>query len=167
MGSALTVRVRREQGCAIITIAGEVDIATVAQLSERLSELAASGRPLIADLDQVTFIDAAGIGTLVKVAGRCAAYGASLRVVCAQPQTRRLFRITKLDQYLKVSRTIADALQLIADGDGPGTDGPASGNSGFSAFPQRTPDSAPGECRPGRRVSSKLSAVPLGRHHRR
>ena len=116
MGSALTVRVRREQGCAIITVAGEVDIATVAQLRERLAELAGSGCPLIADLDQVSFIDAAGLGVLAAAAGRSAAHGASLQVVCAQRRTRRLFRITKLDRYLAVSRTVADALEHITAG---------------------------------------------------
>jgi anti-anti-sigma factor len=117
MSSALTVRVRREQGCAILTVAGEVDIATVAQLRDRLSELAGSGCPLIADLDQVRFIDAAGLGALAAAAGRSAAHGTTLRVVCAQRRTRRLFRITRLDRYLAVSCTVAEALELIAAGD--------------------------------------------------
>ena len=53
MAEALTIRVRRERDCPIVTVAGEIDIATVTQLRERLFELAAGGRPLIADLDQV------------------------------------------------------------------------------------------------------------------
>jgi anti-anti-sigma factor len=42
-----------------VTVAGEVDITTATRLRERLLELAASGRPLVADLDQVRFIDSA------------------------------------------------------------------------------------------------------------
>ena len=61
MGEALTIRVGREQGYATVTVAGEIDIANVARLRERLFELAASGQPLIADLDQVSFIDSAGL----------------------------------------------------------------------------------------------------------
>jgi anti-anti-sigma factor len=57
MGEALTIRVRREQGYPIVAVAGEVDIATVTQLRERLFGLAASGRTLVVDLDQVSFID--------------------------------------------------------------------------------------------------------------
>jgi len=52
MGEALAIRVGRGQGYATVTVAGEIDIATVARLRERLFELAASGQPLIADLDQ-------------------------------------------------------------------------------------------------------------------
>ena len=58
----LTVEIRDEPGHVLITVAGEVDIATVPQLQERLAASAASGRPLIVDLDLVTFIDAAGPG---------------------------------------------------------------------------------------------------------
>ena len=37
MGEALNIQVRREQGYAIVAVAGEVDIATVTRLRERLS----------------------------------------------------------------------------------------------------------------------------------
>ena len=62
MDEALTIGVRRERDYAIVTAAGEIDIATGAGLRERLSELAASGRPLVVELDQVSFIDSAGLG---------------------------------------------------------------------------------------------------------
>ena len=45
MGEALTIEVRHEQGYAIVTAAGEIDISTATPLRERLFELAASGRP--------------------------------------------------------------------------------------------------------------------------
>ena len=57
MGEALTIEARHERGYPIVTVAGEIDIATAARLRERLFELAAGGRPLVTDLDQVRFID--------------------------------------------------------------------------------------------------------------
>jgi anti-anti-sigma factor len=71
----LTVEVRQEPGHVLVTVAGEVDIATVPQLRERLAAPAASGRPLIVDLDWVTFLDAAGLGVLARAASRAAAHG--------------------------------------------------------------------------------------------
>ena len=68
MGKALTIRARREPGYVVVTVAGEVDIATVAQLRERLAALAVSGVPLVANLDQVSFIDATGLGALAGAA---------------------------------------------------------------------------------------------------
>ena len=123
MGEALTIRVGREQGCATVTVAGEIDIATVARLRERLFELAASGQPLIADLDQVKLpSDSAGLAALVGAARRAAAHGASLHVICTRPRTRQLFRLAGLDRQIPLARTLDEALESAA---APGT--PASG----------------------------------------
>jgi anti-anti-sigma factor len=114
MSEALTIRVRREPGYAIAAAAGEVDIATVSSLRECLFELAASGQPLIADLDEVTFIDSAGLAALVGAAKRSTANGGVLHVVCARPQTRQLFRLTGLDGQIPLSPTLAEALESLA-----------------------------------------------------
>ena len=114
MGKALTIRVRREQGYAIVAVAGEVDIATVTRLRERLFDLAASGRTLVVDLDQVSFIDSAGLAALVGAARRAAARGASLQVVCSRSRTRQLFRLTGLDGQVPLARSLAGALESMA-----------------------------------------------------
>jgi anti-sigma B factor antagonist len=116
MDKSLTIQARREPGYVVVTVAGEVDIATVARLRERLSALAAGGLPLVADLDQVSFMDATGLGALAGAARRAAAHGASLYVVCARPQTRRLFRVTGLDRQIPLVRDLAEALQALGAG---------------------------------------------------
>ena len=77
MGEALTIEARHERGCAVVTVAGEIDIATATRLREGLAGLAAGGRPLVADLDRVRFIDSAGLAALVGAASRAAAHGGS------------------------------------------------------------------------------------------
>ena len=114
MGEALTIRVRRDRGYAIVAVAGEVDIATVTRLRESLFELAASGRTLVVDLDQVSFIDSSGLAALVGAARRAAAHGASLQVVCDRPRTRQLFRLTGLDSQIPLARTLDRALESLA-----------------------------------------------------
>jgi len=113
MGEALTIEARQERGYPIVTVAGEIDIATAAGLRERLSELAASGRPLVADLDQVRFIDSAGLAALVGAANRAAAHGGSLHVVCGRPRVRQLFRLSGLDRRLPPARTLDEALNAL------------------------------------------------------
>jgi anti-sigma B factor antagonist len=134
MDKALTIRVRRGPGHTILTAAGEVDIATVARFRGRLFALAGEGRPVIADLDQVSFIDASGLGALVGAARRAAAHGTSLHVVCARAQTRQLFHLTGLDRQLHLAHTLTEALQALT---APGTPAcelpqpaPASGTPG-------------------------------------
>src|SRR5207247_2932783 len=94
MGEALTIEVRHEQGCAILTVAGEIDISTVTPMRERLFEVAASGAPLVVDLEQVSFIDSVGIAVLVGAAKRAAMHGGTLQVACALPKIRQLVRLT-------------------------------------------------------------------------
>ena len=105
---ALSVRVRHEPGYVLITVAGEVDFASAAGLRERLFTLASAGRPLVADLDRVSFIDAAGLGVLAGAARQAAAHGAGLRVVCARRRVRRLFGLTHLDQAVPVAESLAE-----------------------------------------------------------
>jgi anti-sigma B factor antagonist len=116
MAKALTIRARREPGYVIVSVAGEIDIATVARLRERLTALAVGGLPLVADLDQVSFIDATGLGALAVAARQAAAHGVSLHVVCSRPQTRRLFRVTGLDRHVPLARDLAEALGALEAG---------------------------------------------------
>src|SRR5882724_5415290 len=90
MDEALTIEVRHERGCAIVTAAGEIDISTVTPLRERLFEVAASGAPLVVDLERVSFIDSVGLATLVGAAKRAAAHGGSLQLDCRIPLARTL-----------------------------------------------------------------------------
>jgi anti-sigma B factor antagonist len=110
MEQALTIRVRREPGYVTVTVAGEIDFATVSRLRTLLFALAAVGYPLVVDLDLVSFIDAAGLGALASAARRAAVHGTSLRVVCARRRTRRLFRLTGPD--LPLAGTLAEALRM-------------------------------------------------------
>lgn len=114
MDHMLTLETRHEPGCAIVTVAGEIDISTVTALRECLLELAASGHPLVADLDQVTFIDASGLNVLVAAANRAAAHGGGLHVVCARPGIRHLFRVTGLNCRMALARTLDDARETLA-----------------------------------------------------
>src|SRR5580700_7448132 len=102
MTKAMTIRARREPGYVVVTVAGEVDIATVARLRERLSALA-----------RVSFIDATGLGALAGAAREAAAQGTSMYVVCTRTQTRRLFRVTGLDRQIPLARDLAEVLQKL------------------------------------------------------
>jgi len=107
---ALAVQVRLQPGYAVITVAGKVDIVTAPQLGHHLAALAGSGRPVIADLDQVSFLDAAGLRVLAAAARQAAAAGGSLHVVSARYQVRRVFALTGLDRQIPLARTLAGAL---------------------------------------------------------
>jgi anti-sigma B factor antagonist len=114
MADPLNVTVRRERGFVIVAVAGEIDISTVTRLRERLFELADAGRPLIVDLEQITFIDSAGLGALVGASRRALAHGGSLHAVCARPQTRKLLWMTGVDRRIPLSASLDGALASVA-----------------------------------------------------
>ena len=124
MGDALIITVRSEGGAVIAAVTGEIDISTVAQLRERLFELADNGGTLIVDLNRVEFIDSTGLGALVGTARRVAKHGGSLHAVCSQPKTRKLLWLTGVDRRIPLAATVNGALMFHAasrDGSGPGT----------------------------------------------
>jgi anti-sigma B factor antagonist len=116
LDGVLTVLVRHEPDYVLVTVAGEVDFASAAGLREQLFTLAPAGRPLVADLDRVSFIDAAGLGVLAGAARQAAAQGTSLQVVCARRRVRRLFGLTQLDQTVPVAASLAE-VQVTAPAD--------------------------------------------------
>jgi anti-sigma B factor antagonist len=84
-------------GCAILAVTGEVDIATEPMLRERLGELAATcPAQVIVDLSRVTFFSAAGLGVLVGGRAKLSRTGGSLALVITRPRLLRIFEITRL-----------------------------------------------------------------------
>jgi anti-sigma B factor antagonist len=124
MGDALDIAVRTERGVVIAAVTGEIDVSTVAQLRERLYELADNGGTLIVDLNRVTFIDSTGLGALVGTARRAAEHGGSLLAVCAQPQPRRLLWMTGVDKRIPLAATVAGALMFQEASRGSSGSGP-------------------------------------------
>ena len=119
---ALDIEVREERGVVIAAVTGEIDISSVAQLRQRLYELADNGGTLIVDMNRVTFIDSAGLGALVGTAQRAAEHGGSLLAVCSQPQPRRLLWMTGVDKRIPLAATVAGALMFQeASGGSPGS----------------------------------------------
>lgn len=114
MDDPLTIEVRHEQDYVIVTAVGEIDISTVSRMRECLFDLAASGRPLVANLDQVSFIDSVGLDMLVGTAKRAAASGGSLYVVSSRPKIRQLFGLTGLDCRIPLASTLDEALEALA-----------------------------------------------------
>jgi anti-sigma B factor antagonist len=80
---------------ATIQVAGEVDLATSPQLQAIQIDLVDQGfHQLIVDLEQVSFLDCAGIGMLVDARRRVQAHGGSLKLVRPAPLVRRVLEVT-------------------------------------------------------------------------
>ena len=58
----------RQDGGWVVTVSGEIDLATVGVLEAELARL--QGKPIVLDLGEVSFIDSTGLTLLVRTAGR-------------------------------------------------------------------------------------------------
>lgn len=94
--------VRVEGDHAVLTVAGEIDMATASLFARLLDQAIATGSSRVSvDMAGVDFIDAAGLTVLVLAAQR-RRVGAWLRVRLVSPSIYRLFTITGLTQVLDV-----------------------------------------------------------------
>lgn len=96
-------------GHVLVTVSGEIDVATAEQLRVRLAGPAGDGRRVIVDLSGVSFIDAAGARVLAGAAARAAARGGSLQLAAAGRLVRRVLALTGLDQRIPMAATVAEA----------------------------------------------------------
>ena len=78
-----------------------MDMATAPQLAATIDDTIAKGaHVIIVRLDHVSFIDSAGLGTLLKGADRCAANGGELSVEGATPVVERLLKVAGVAERL-------------------------------------------------------------------
>jgi anti-sigma B factor antagonist len=94
-------------GAYVVHVSGELDLATAPLLEEALGESAPE--QLVIDLSGCTFLDSAGIRTLVGAA-RDRAGTSRLRIVTADPGIVRLLEITGVDTLIHVHPSVDAAL---------------------------------------------------------
>jgi anti-sigma B factor antagonist len=107
----LRTEVSELAGWTVVTIYGELDVATSPELRERLVELVNDGRTrLVLVLDSIDFLDSTGLGTIVSALKRARTHGGDLRLVCTETRITRLFEITGLDKAVPLLPTIDAAV---------------------------------------------------------
>ena len=90
-------------GNQIISVSGELDIATAGQAYAYISDVidawpGESPAPVSVDLSGLTFCDASGLGALARIARHARQAGRQLKLTAARPSLRKIMRITGLDR---------------------------------------------------------------------
>ena len=90
-----SVRSRDSKGDLVLTVVGEVDIATIGELHRALERALRSAAPrIVVDLSGVAFMDASGAALLLRYDALARAFGHSLVVVRGTPCVQRLLELT-------------------------------------------------------------------------
>ncbi len=91
----LTVTSSRSDDCAVVELAGELDLATAGLVRDELDAIHAEApRRIVISLKGLSFIDSTGLALIVSEVGRCKKQGApDLELWAGPPSVQRLFEI--------------------------------------------------------------------------
>jgi anti-sigma B factor antagonist len=95
------IEATEEDGSIVIRVKGELDLAQRPRLDQVLadSEAGGTGR-IILDLDELTFIDAAGLYCLDSASTRSAETGSRTLMTRGEGEVARILQLTSLDRTL-------------------------------------------------------------------
>ena len=112
----LTVTTAQHAPYCVVTVSGELDVHTTAQLRTALHELLVDAGEvhLVVDLTGLTFMDSTGLGALVRVHKQTRAFRGTLAVVCGDGPVRRVIALTGMLHVLRVFDTLDAALDELA-----------------------------------------------------
>jgi anti-sigma B factor antagonist len=102
---------KRVDGVSVVTVTGEIDVATAPDLRECLVTQEAEGIPaIVVDLSGVSFIDSTALGVLVGAYRRQEEAGGTLRLVVTEPRILKVLEITALTSVFPVFASVDEAV---------------------------------------------------------
>jgi len=102
-------------GNQVVSVTGELDIATAEQAYAYISEVIdAWPTPVSVDLSGLTFCDAAGLGVLARIARHARQAGRQLKLTSVRPPLLKIMRLTGLDGVFPELRRSAPAYSALA-----------------------------------------------------
>ncbi len=104
MSAPISIELRSEGDTRVLVLVGEVDVASVADVSHAgLSAVQNAGEAaLVVDLAGVPFVDSSALSALVLIANAAAAAGVTFSLRNAQRQARRVISLMGLDEKMGV-----------------------------------------------------------------
>ncbi|MDP9228652.1 MAG: STAS domain-containing protein [Actinomycetota bacterium] len=111
------VRTERRNGVNIVSVAGELDLATHEGLGQKLVELGKGEGPIVVDLSACEFVDSSGIRALlmgVKAAGDANGEDGRLVIAGANNQVMRILEMTGVDEAVPLHDSVDSAVEQLS-----------------------------------------------------
>lgn len=100
---------RLPNGTAMLTIEGELDLATAPRFESRLAQASAGASQVIVDLSRCEFLDASALHALLRTQDRLDP-SQEITLVISTPNIVKVFEITYLDNHFPIEPTRDSAL---------------------------------------------------------
>ncbi len=110
----MVVNCSRVNGVGVVQISKSLTAATVDAFRDQLSSWQEAERDIknyVIDLEQVDFMDSAGLGTLIAVLKRVTERGGDMKIANLQKKPRMVFEITRAYKVFEIYETVEDALK--------------------------------------------------------
>ena len=108
----LAVERSQVDGCALLAVEGELDIATAPRMLSALNEaLHGLKLPLVVDLSRVDFVDSTGLALLINAHTRVMRLGQGFAISCPAGPIARIFEIADMVDTLRVHPSVTAATQ--------------------------------------------------------
>lgn len=110
---ALKVTSREVEGVSVLALEGRIVLGEEStQLREKVKGLLSQGKKkIVLNMSNVTFIDSAGLGTLVAAHSSAKTQGAALKLCHLGSKFQEVLQITKLVTVFDVEKTEAEAIR--------------------------------------------------------
>jgi len=110
---ALQIVEDEKDGVTVLTLSGRVQLGDESsQLRNEIKDVLGKGKTrLVVDLGDVSYIDSAGLGTLVSGYTSAQNQGASMKLANLTKRFREQLHITKLVTVFEVYDSVADAIK--------------------------------------------------------
>ena len=104
------IDVRTVPGHNVVTVRGEVDVFTAPRLRQVLFDPVLCSEPrVVIDLDEVTFMDSTGIGTLVAARRWATSRDSVIVLACGGGPALRLLELVSLDKVFELKPSVSEA----------------------------------------------------------
>lgn len=104
-----TVGEQRVGRRAVVSVAGEVDISTAADLQAAIEIAATRAFEIWVDLSDTTFMDSSGLHAMVEARARLTGANRRLGVICPEGPVLRLLTLTGLDRIFEIHASRSEA----------------------------------------------------------
>lgn len=104
----------KEQGVGIIEVDGDLTAASVDSFRDQLTKwqlVENDVKNYVLNLQQVDFMDSAGLGTLIASLKRVTERGGDMKIACLQKKPRMVFEITRAYKVFEIYDSVDDALK--------------------------------------------------------
>jgi anti-anti-sigma factor len=113
VGNDLKVSSRTQRGATVLTLSGELDLASVPALEQAVEGVSDSaGELVVLDLRELEFMDVAGLRAVLRSDQRLRERGKRLALAGPGYSVRRLLALTGQDDVLSVFDSTGEALGL-------------------------------------------------------